>query len=89
MANTLPAFAGDVRVWFALLESYFVANNVTERRQLHILFSAFPASLTPVVKDLITDTPLDSTYDSIKREVRLRTSLSAEKRFQTLVHDEF
>ena len=88
MANTLPAFAGDVRVWFAQLELYFVANNVTKQRQLHILFSAFPASLTPVAKDLITNTPLNSTYDSIKREVLLRTSLSAEKRFQTLVNDE-
>ena len=57
MATTLPAFSGDVRVWFAQLESYFVANNVMEQRQLPILFSAFPASLTPVVKDLITDTP--------------------------------
>ena len=88
MATTLPAFAGDVRVWFAQLESYFVANNVMEQRQLPILFSAFPASLTPVFKDLITDTPLNATYDSIKREVLLRTSLSAEKRFQTLVNDE-
>ena len=88
MATTLPAFAGDVRVWFAQLESYFVANNVMEQRQLPILFSAFPASLTPVVKDLITDTPLNATHDSIKREVLLRTSLSAEKRFQTLVNDE-
>ena len=55
MATTLPAFAGDVRVWFAQLESYFVANNDTEQRQLPILFSAFPAALTPVVKNLITD----------------------------------
>lgn len=86
--TTLPAFAGDVRVWFAQLESYFAANNVSEQTKLHILFSAFPASLTPAVKDLITDTPLNSTYDSIKREVLLRTSVSAEKRFQTLVHDE-
>ena len=44
--------------------------------------------LTPVVKDLITDTPHNSTYDSIKREVLFRTSLSAEKWFQTLVDDE-
>ena len=87
MATTLRAFAGDVRVWFAQLESYFVANNVTEQRQLPILFSAFPVSLTPVVKDLITDTPLNATYDSIKREVLLWTSLSAKKRFQTLVND--
>ena len=58
MACTLPAFADDVRVWLAQLESYFVANNVTEQRQLHLLFSAFPAPLMPVVKDLITDTPL-------------------------------
>ena len=82
MATTLPAFAGDVRVLFAQLESYFVANNVMEQRQLPILFSAFPVSLTPVVTDLITDTPLNATYDSIKREVQLRTSLSAEERFQ-------
>ena len=59
-----------------------------EQRQLPILFSAFSASLTPVVKDLITDTRLNSTYDSIKQEVLFRTSLSAEKRFQTLVNDE-
>ena len=88
MATTLPAFAGDVGVWFAQHESYFVTNNVTEQRQLPILFSAFPASLTPVVKDLITDNPLNATYDSIKREVLLQTSLSVEKRSQTLANDE-
>ena len=65
-----------------------MANNVTEQRQLPILLSAFPVSLTPVIKNLITKTPLNSTYDSIKREVLLRRSLSAEKRFQTLVNDE-
>ena len=84
MAFTLPAFTGDVRVWFAQLESYFVANNVTEQQQLHILFSTFPASLTPPVKDLITDFPFNSTYDSIKREVLLQTSLSAEKTFSNV-----
>ena len=88
MATTLPAFASDVQVLFAQLELCFVANNVMDQRQLPILFSAFPMSLTPVVKDLITDTPLNATYDSIKREVLLQTSLSAEKRFQTLVNDE-
>ena len=78
----------EYNIWFAQLESYFVVNNVMEQRQLPILFSAFPASLTPVVKDLITETTLNSTYDSIKREVLLRTSSSAEKQFQTLVNDE-
>lgn len=88
-STSLPAFAGDVRVWFAQMESYFVANNITtEKRQLHILFSAFPASLMPVIKDVITDPPPGSTYESVKREVLHRTSLSAEKRFQTLVNDE-
>ena len=88
MATTLPALVGDVRVWFAQLESYFMANNVTEQRQLPILFSAFPALFTPVVKDLIIDTPLNAPYDSIKWEVLLRTSLLAEKRLRTLVNDE-
>lgn len=88
MSTVLPAFAGDVRVWFAQLESHFLANNVSEQTKLHILFSAFPASLTPVIKDLITDTPINSTYESIKWEVLLQTSVSAERRFQTLVHDE-
>ena len=87
MATILPAFAGDVRFWFAQLESYFVASTFTDQQQLPILSSAITTSLSPVVKDLITDTPLNSTYDSIKREVLLQTSLSAEKRFQTLVND--
>ena len=85
----LPAFAEDIHVWFAQLESYFAANNISsEHQQLQILFSAFPASLTPTIKDIITNPPQRSSYESVKHEVLLRMSLSAEKRFQTLVNEE-
>ena len=85
----LPAFLGDVRVWFAQLESYFAANDISsEHRQQHITFSAFKASLISTIKNIITKPPPGSTYERVKHEVLLRTSLSAEKRFQTLVNDE-
>ena len=85
----LPAFIGNVRVWFAQLTSYFVANKIsTEHQQLHILFSAFFVSLMPTIKDIITGPLPGFTNKSVKREVLLRASLSTEKRFQTLINDE-
>ena len=67
MATTVPAFASDVRVWFAQLESYFVANNATEQRLLPILFNAFPTSSTSVLKDLMTETLFNFIYDRVLR----------------------
>ena len=74
---------------FAQLESYFAANSISvEHRPHHILFSVFPVSLTLTMKEIIPDPPNGSTYDCVKPEVLLRTSLSAGKSFQTLVNDE-
>ena len=89
MDNTyLPAFDRDVRVWFAQLESCFVANNASsEHQQLHILFSALWVSLTPTIKDIVTNPFLGSTY--VKQEILLRMSLSAGKRFKNLVNNEY
>ena len=37
---------------------------------------------------MVTDPPLGSTYDGMKRVVLLRMSLYVEKRFQTLINEE-
>ena len=68
----LPAFSRNVSVWFGQLESYFAANNISAKHwELYVLFSVILASLTPTIKDTITDPLPGSTYESMKREVLL------------------
>ncbi|CAI9729482.1 Hypothetical predicted protein [Octopus vulgaris] len=84
----LPAYFGDVKLWFAQLDAYFSTRAVPHQQQLNILYSEMPAPLARSVKYLITDPHPDATYSSVKSEVLRQNTQSMESKFRTLMQDE-
>ncbi|XP_029634918.1 uncharacterized protein LOC115210455 [Octopus sinensis] len=88
--SLLPAFSGDVRLWFSQLDLYFTASDISSKwQQLHILLSSIPPSLANSLKDIIIDTTKDATYPSFKSEIIYRMAIPESKRFCTLICDEY
>lgn len=70
VSTSIPAYAGNVRLWFALLDSYLAENRVQSTQQkIHILISSIPVSLGATLKDFITDSSQGTSYGSCKSEV--------------------
>ncbi|XP_014772290.1 uncharacterized protein LOC106870655 [Octopus bimaculoides] len=84
----LPAYSGDVTLWFAQLDVYFSAHAVPHQQQLNLLYCGMPTPLARSVKDLITDPHPDATYMSVKSEVLCWNTQSVESKFRTLMQDE-
>ncbi|CAI9730252.1 Hypothetical predicted protein [Octopus vulgaris] len=85
---SLPAYSGDVTLWFAQLDAYFSAHAVPHQLQLNLLYCEMPSPLACSVKDLITDPHPDAAYMSIKSKVLCRNTKFAESKFRTLMQDE-
>lgn len=66
----MPGYSGDPKLWFAQLDSSFIAQGVqATQRKLYVLISGLPATFTNTVKDIITDLSQGMPYNSFRTEV--------------------
>lgn len=86
----LPAFwEGHPRLWFAQAEAQFDLYRITSdyRKYLHIIAN-LDISVAKEVEDIISDPPIKDKYETLKREIIKRLSLSEEKRIRQLLSNE-
>lgn len=80
---------GDAKMWFSKLESIFISSDIQSvQSKLHIALSGVPIPLALIVRNMITRTSPDMTYESFKTEVLRHNSPSSESKFRTLLWDD-
>lgn len=86
----LPTFwSQDPELWFAQVERQFDARRIaSQSAKFGHAVSALPVEIAADIRDLILHPPGDSPYDTLKRELLDRTSLSIHRRLQQLLSAE-
>ncbi|XP_014787030.1 uncharacterized protein LOC106881234 [Octopus bimaculoides] len=71
-----------------MLRCGFISSNIhSVQSKLHIALTGIPSPLAISVRVMITETPSDMTYETVKAEVLRRNSPSVESKFRTLLQD--
>lgn len=86
----LPEFvASDPEMWFAMVESQFLRNRITDKQQqyLHVL-AALPSRYATEVRDIIMKPLTAELYEEMKEQLVKRLSTSQEEKTRKLLESE-
>ena len=78
--GTLPPCSDDAILWFAQVDAFFKAYEISPERQLTLL-CGMPPSLAKTAREILTRPSPDLTYEILKAEALKRNTASAESRF--------
>ena len=81
-----PFWPKDPALWFAQIEAQFTTRGITaSRTKFDYVVSSLSPEFTTEVRDLLLSPPGDQPYETLKRELTNRTSLSEQRRLQQLL----
>ena len=81
-----PFWPADPALWFAQIESQFATRKITSQQTKfdHVISSLTPEYATEI-RDLILNPPTSEQYDTLKRTLIQRTTISDQKKIQKLL----
>ena len=81
-----PFWPKDPALWFAQIEAQFTTRGITaSRTKFDYVVSSLSPEFAIEVRDLLLSPPRDQPYETLKRELTNRTSLSEQRRLQQLL----
>lgn len=86
----LPEFwPNDPLVWFTQIEAIFATRKLTsDKSKYNILVSSISPELATEVRDILLNPPEQDSYDTLKKVIIKRTTLSDQSRIQKLLRIE-
>ncbi|XP_057322619.1 uncharacterized protein LOC130671011 [Microplitis mediator] len=89
-SQRLPEFiASDPEMWFAMVESQFMRNRVTDKQMQYVsVLAALPAKYATEVRDIILKPLAAALYDELKEQLIKRLSVSQEENTRRLLEAE-
>lgn len=73
-------------LWFLQAESQFMINKITsDKNKFHLVLSNLPMEIFSNVTDIASDPPKANMYETLKKTIIQRLSLSNEKRLEKLI----
>lgn len=84
-----PFFPANPQLWFAQLEAQFHLNGITtDNTKYWYVMSGLDARYAEEVMDIITNPPAEGKYDTLKKELIARLSVSQERKTRQLLEHE-
>ncbi|XP_044584896.1 uncharacterized protein LOC123265273 [Cotesia glomerata] len=81
--------AADPEMWFAMIESQFVRNHITDKQQQYLqVLSSIPSRYATEVRDIIMKPLTAALYDELKVQLIKRLSVSQEEKTRKLLEGE-
>ena len=82
----LPFWPSDPDVWFALVAAQFSTRGITaQKTKYEYVVASLSPEFAAQVHDLILHVPEATPYDTLKRQLILRTALPERRRLQELL----
>lgn len=84
-----PFWATDPVLWFAQIESQFATSRISnDKTKFHHVIASLDPSVAAEIREIIISPPNENLYDTLKKELISRTSLSEQQRLRELLSAE-
>lgn len=81
-----PFWTADPLVWFAQIESQFATRGITSQRtKYEYVVASLNQDIAMEVRDILISPPADQPFSTLKEKLLLRTTVSEQRRLQTLL----
>uniref|UniRef100_A0A6M2DWR4 Putative gypsy52-i ag n=1 Tax=Xenopsylla cheopis TaxID=163159 RepID=A0A6M2DWR4_XENCH len=84
-----PFWPEKARLWFAQLEGQFALSNISaDTTKFYVTIAYLETQFAAEVEDVILNPPVDNKYNTLKRELIKRLSISDERKLEQLLEKE-